>query len=298
MNADSLMKGMQIARVASATHPCRMWLPILLTILLTATLSTPAPVTAAAIYKCIDASGSTTYTGTACADDESTSRITRSATAVPGLDCRIARKFADKVIERMNSGDSSTELFDSYGGTGSLSPVIITMVSYIYSFDGDTLTAPSRIATLATERCQVGSFGPDAHHCTVYPTEFIQEQGGCDAALQDGSARAGNAPETVHSGESGAPQTASAPTAYALPALGEATPDAPAAYRPAPPASASSTGKPEGYTGSMSGTAECQERLKETLAETTRQMQAFPDEASQDMLRDRQRRLQMQLNRC
>ena len=198
----------------------------------------------------------------------------------------------------MNSGDSSTELFDSYGGTGSLSPVIITMVSYIYSFDGDTLTAPSRIATLATERCQVGSFGPDAHHCTVYPTEFIQEQGGCDAALQDGSARAGNAPETVHSGESGALQTASAPTAYALPALGEATPDAPAAYRPAPPASASSTGKPEGYTGSMSGTAECQERLKETLAETTRQMQAFPDEASQDMLRDRQRRLQMQLNRC
>lgn len=142
-------------------------------------LSTPAE---AAIYKCVTSTGDTTYTSTPCAQDQSTRRISRNAGVVAGLDCRIAQRLAFETSYRMKNGETSATIFDSYGGLNSLSSLVISLVSYVYSFEGNGDASVSRIAALATEHCQVGSFGAGARRCDTYPSEFIERLGGCSAA--------------------------------------------------------------------------------------------------------------------
>ncbi len=136
----------------------------------------------AAIFKCVSSAGDTTYTSTPCAQNQSTRRISSSASLVPGLDCRIAQRLAFETSHRMKKGDSSATIFDGFGGLNSLSPLVISLVSYVYSFEGNSDVSAARIATLATEHCQVGSFGTQARHCDAYPYEFIERLGGCSAA--------------------------------------------------------------------------------------------------------------------
>ncbi len=142
-------------------------------------LSTPAE---AAIFKCVTSAGETTYTSMPCAQDQSTRRISSNASIVPGLDCRIAQRLAFETSYRMKKGETSATVYDSYGGLNSLSPLVISLVNYVFSFEGNEEASASRIATLATEHCQVGSFGPKARHCDTYPYEFIERLGGCSAA--------------------------------------------------------------------------------------------------------------------
>ena len=142
-------------------------------------LSTPAE---AAIFKCVTSAGETTYTSTPCAQDQSTRRISRNASTVPGQDCRIAQKLAFETSYRMKKGETSATIYDGYGGLNSLSPLVISLVNYVYTFEGNNDVSASRIATLATEHCQVGSFGSKARHCDSYPYEFLERLGGCSAA--------------------------------------------------------------------------------------------------------------------
>ena len=142
-------------------------------------LSTPAE---AAIFKCVTSAGETTYTSTPCAQDQSTRRISSNASTVPGQDCRIAQRLAFETSYRMKKGETSATIYDGYGGLNSLSPLVISLVNYVYTFEGNNDVSASRIATLATEHCQVGSFGSKARHCDSYPYEFLERLGGCSAA--------------------------------------------------------------------------------------------------------------------
>lgn len=135
-----------------------------------------------AIYKCIDPSGNTTYTGTPCEPEESSTRISGTARALPTMDCRVLVKLADETAQRMLSGESSADMIDSYGGMNQLSGVFMEMLSYIYTFKGNTSVTPERIADLSADRCRAGSFGAVGYDCAVYPPAFIEKHGGCAAA--------------------------------------------------------------------------------------------------------------------
>lgn len=134
----------------------------------------------AAFYKCVDARGATSYGQTPCP-------LSASGERLPGdreratLDCRIARNFLWQTAQAMHEGDPSHVVFDRYGGIDSVSPSVIAIINYAYTYRGNTDTSPDRVAALGTRRCQAGAFG--RVDCSVFPTRFIAELGGCAAAL-------------------------------------------------------------------------------------------------------------------
>ncbi len=260
---------------------CERCLMLALGMVLAVIMSMTSLPASAAIYKCIDATGNTTYTSNPCAPDESTSRISKSASVLPVLDCRVARKFADDTAERMLAGESSGDLFNHYGGMNSTSAFVKNLVSYVYSFEGSEGVSQSRIAQLSTERCQVGSFGPVGRRCDVFPVEFIEEQGGCDKA-QGLTSR-------VSSNDSAA--------GYALPALGEANPDAPRQYA-APAGSATRSTPNTSLATTRDLRTDCQQRLTRSIEQTVAQMQKAQDTKTQDRLTRRHRQLRSQMTRC
>ncbi|MGQ7846146.1 hypothetical protein ACUNV4_16805 [Granulosicoccus sp. 3-233] len=250
-------------------------------------VSTPAT---AAIFKCVSASGDTTYTSAPCAHDESTRRISSSATAVAGLDCRIARKLAFDTTRRMKQGESSESLFDTHGGMDSLSPEVMGLISYIYTFRGNEAVSAGRIATLATERCQVGSFGANVRRCETYPFEFVQQLGGCEAARGESdniAERAGTDSE----------QPQALPVAADEPAVGAAVPTRYAAPS-APTASIDDSAARAAATRAVNERASCRQRISETIENTNGRMQNGSSTADQDRIRALHRQLRMQLARC
>lgn len=311
MNADKVHTHFAYTADAHTTEPVTasasdrpLLQALIFTLLLACALSLPTSA-GAAIYKCVDSSGNTTYTGSPCAQDESTRRISKTATAVPGLNCQIARKYAFETTNRMKNGESSEQVFDSYGGINSQSPFVIGLTSYIFSFDGNAAASASRITTLATERCQVGSFGTQTATCDTYPYEFIEKLGGCDAAL-DRNGSNSHSPEATASPLDSATQTAmletDLPKTYTPPELGKAT----AAVQHNGWTGANSQTRPSGMNGingldsDASGGEQnsCQSRIGQSLAETARQMQASQSVAGQEQLRERMRQLKKQLGRC
>lgn len=236
----------------------------------------------AAIFKCVSAAGDTTYTSTPCAHDESTRRISNTAAAVAGLDCRIARKLAFDTTRRMKQGESSASVFDSHGGMDSLSPLVMGLISYIYTFDGNDKVSANRIATLATERCQVGSFGANARRCEVYPYEFVEQLGGCDAARDESRSAA----EQTAAGQTGADP---------IPATGTAIP---ASYEPPAAVPAIDTSARAAAANAIDARSNCRQRLTQTLENTNARMQGGASTAEQERLRAQQRQLRMQLARC
>ncbi len=248
-------------------------------------ISFAAPASAA-IFKCVSAAGDTTYTSTPCAHDESTRRISNTAAAVAGLDCRIARKLAFDTTRRMKQGETSASVFDSHGGMDSLSPLVMGLISYIYTFDGNDKVSANRIATLATERCQVGSFGANARRCEVYPYEFLEQLGGCDAARDESRSAAE---------QTAAGQTRALPGADLIPATGTATP---ASYEPPAAVPAVDTAAQAAAARAIDARSNCRQRLNQTLENTNTRMQNGASTAEQERLRAQQRQLRMQLARC
>ena len=248
---------------------------------------------AAAIYKCVSAAGETTYTSAPCAHEESTQRISSNATAVAGLDCRIARKLAFDTSGRMKQGENSTAVFDSHGGMDSLSPLVIGLISYIYTFEGNDAVSASRIATLATDRCQVGSFGPSARHCESYPHEFVQQLGGCEAARDESSDTATQSTTTAQTGQP--PKVSVSATE---PAMGAASAVEPTRYAPPASSSGNKTDDVIAATRSVNERATCRQRLSTTLQTVSRGQGSDASSLEQQQLQALQRQLRMQLARC
>jgi len=223
----------------------------------------------ATIFKCVDANGNTTYTGSPCAIDESAQRISKSATAVSGQDCRVARTFSQAISKRLKQGESSASVFESFGGINSLTPATIGLISYIYTFQGNDRASASRIATLAADRCEIGTFGPAASRCDAYPHEFIQAAGGCNAA-HDGV--------KVHE-----------------PTLGAASPANSKQY--SPPGN-NDAQRAYSATAAKSAREECRQRIAENIANTVRSMNESLPARTMELLRMRHRNLRTQLNHC
>ncbi len=140
----------------------------------------PSPA-AAAVYRCIDAGGGTTYTQTPCPVGATAAALRGvAATGSTTRDCRIARNFARRAASDMRAGSTSGGFLDAHGGLDRLSPLAIGIANYVWTFRGDTDTSVDRIATLAADRCTADSFG--AADCARFPTEFIDGLGGCRAA--------------------------------------------------------------------------------------------------------------------
>lgn len=245
----------------------------------------------AAIYKCVSADGDTTYTSAPCPHDESTQRISRRATAVAGLDCRIAHHLALDTARRMVGGESSSSLLDSHGGIDSVSPLVIGMISYIYTFQGNERVQASRIASLATERCRVGAYGSATNDCNRYPREFIHQLGGCSAARAETPAG-----DLLTSDDEGL----STQGHGTLPAIGAARPDSSTRYT-VPSAAAPVNDQAASWAAaveSVNARNACKQRIGDTLSETGNRLELAESTQEQLQLQALQRQLRLQIARC
>lgn len=144
--------------------------------------SLAAPNTAkAAIYKCLGSDGEVSYNQTACpVEAEIAKLINTDSTSKANYDCRIANNFARKTALTMRSGQSSGDLFLSYGGIDAIPRTAIGVINYVYTHIGNIDTKASRVAALSAARCSAGSYGPV--DCDDFPYDFIAELGGCEMA--------------------------------------------------------------------------------------------------------------------
>ena len=256
--------------IASAALPC----------LLSMLLYLPVSVQAG-IYKCIDASGGTTYSQTACPEQEQTANvITTYTSSVATQDCRIARNFAAQTTEQMKAGTTSGELFDQYGGIDSISGTAIAMINYVYTYKHNPRVSTDRITSLTTSRCKAGSFGEMS--CERFPYSFIADLGGCDAAALPGGRRMYN--------EDG----------YAANGYGQ-----PPAQFQSPQAQAAANAQRAAYSANelpaLSTTDQatmCKHRIATQLDSIGDQMRQRQSAQQQSSLRDRQRNLRKQLKAC
>ncbi len=267
----------------------------------------------AAIYKCVDDTGAVTYSGIACPVKESAQKITASAVAVDELDCRVARQLAVDTVTRMRSGVSAESVYNNHGGLDNLSPFVVSLIDYVYTFDGDQTIEPTRVITLTTDRCKIGAFGSNSTRCELYPYDFLQVLGGCSIAFEKTRQRiklanaytGSSAPpadplvgaslnQQPNQASQALPSVASAvyptqqnPEFYSLPPLAAAKPTV-----------TNSTSDSNTAPHSADAHAECQERLEEQLETTSTQMRNAQDIHVQDRLRRRHRHLRAQLTRC
>ncbi len=137
----------------------------------------------AAIFKCTDANGSVSYSQMPCPTTEQIQKVIASKSAKRvKVDCRIANNFARKTASQMRAGQSSGELFASYGGIDALPRTSIGVINYVYSHKDNTNTGVQRITALSAARCSAGSYGSVS--CDDFPYAFISDLGGCENATR------------------------------------------------------------------------------------------------------------------
>jgi len=135
----------------------------------------------AAIFKCVGSNGEVSYDQSPCpVEDETAKVISVGSKSKTKYNCRIANNFARKTAMGMRTGQSSGEVFDSYGGIDAIPRTAIGVINYVYTHKENINTGPQRITALSAARCSGGSYGPV--ECDDFPYGFISELGGCDAA--------------------------------------------------------------------------------------------------------------------
>jgi len=135
----------------------------------------------AAIFKCKDGSGNVSYSQTPCVGADETQKILANNTPKKqNIDCRIANNFARRTAMTMRAGQTSGDVFASYGGIDALPRTSIGVINYVYSHKDNTDTGVQRITALSAARCSGGSYGSVT--CDDFPYNFIAELGGCEAA--------------------------------------------------------------------------------------------------------------------
>lgn len=136
----------------------------------------------AKVYKCVDASGSTTYSQVPCPVEEKTAKVIKTATRANNVDCRIANNFARHTALGMKSGLTADATFNQYGGLDALPRTAIGVINYVYTHKENPNVEAQRIVALSAARCSGGSYGDVA--CDDFPYGFISQAGGCDAAAK------------------------------------------------------------------------------------------------------------------
>lgn len=157
-------------------------------------LSMPMPADAQ-IYKCIAADGSVSYSGSPCATDAKVSTVLKGSVAKAPIDCRLVSAFSSSVAQEMKTGTQSKDVIAQYGGMDSLSSTAESIISYVYSFQGESGTTLNRIVSLSEARCENGAFSR-ATDCQYFPPTYLAIMGGC-AVLKGEAAlvTASNEPE-------------------------------------------------------------------------------------------------------
>jgi len=137
----------------------------------------------AGVYKCLGPDGGTTYSQVPCAAEDTSSTVTEGIVRKQkSQDCRIANAFASETAVAMRRGTTSEQTFGKHGGIDSLSPTVVSLISYVYSFKSTPGVSADRIAGLSRARCQAGSFGDTS--CENFPLRYIANMGGCEMAAE------------------------------------------------------------------------------------------------------------------
>lgn len=222
----------------------------------------------AAIFKCVGADGEVSYNQIPCPVEEQTAKVmSTSSSNKTNFDCRIANNFARKTAMGMRSGQSSGDVFASYGGLDALPRTSIGVINYVYTHIENVDTGPQRIAALSAARCAAGSYGPVG--CEDFPYSFVADLGGCEAATQSTIAAPKAAAASAPADSSAATQNAGSQ------ALGVRT---------------------TADTGISS--ADCKDSVQSQLSALFSQMRSGQSASSQGKLKEQQKDLKAQLSGC
>lgn len=137
--------------------------------------------TLADIYKCVDADGLIAYSQAPCPGKPQLVKVDSqsASTDAVALDCRAAYRFAYETAQSMQSGTSSADAFDRYGGLDSMSRGSLNLINFVYGYRASNSMTAERIAGLAKSMCQSNSLQNVS--CDDLPISFTDKLGGCDA---------------------------------------------------------------------------------------------------------------------
>ena len=138
-----------------------MWLTNNFLVFLLLLLLLP-PDSEAAIYRCKDADGRTTYSQSPCPSGhtENQMRGLSSVSGSAGINgCSLVRSFAEDSFRRIRDDVTIDELLTEYGGVNYVSPVVLNIISYINSFHLNGNISQEKVGRLAHAKCSNGGFG-------------------------------------------------------------------------------------------------------------------------------------------
>ncbi len=143
----------------------------------------------AQVFKCKAEDGTLTYSQTPCSENPKP-EVAAAPAAEPDeqLDCSHAHTFAFETARSMQSGVTSAEIFQAYGGVDALSKGAIGIVNYVFSFRSTDQVSAERVAALTEVRCQARVLGDV--RCETLPRQFTKRFGGCDAGKEDDAVQA------------------------------------------------------------------------------------------------------------
>ena len=219
----------------------------------------------AAVYKCVDSDGAITYSQVPCRDDPEEVNVDAAGhdRGPEPVDCRHANRFAYETATNMRNGASSTDVFDRYGGLGSVSKGALNLINYVYGFRSDDSISPQRIAGLTQTMCEAGTLRDVS--CDDLPLQFTDGLGGCEAEEQDT-----DADQVI---------AEPAPT----------TPQFEQAVRP---------GQTAVQSSAEDAARRCRDSYQDQIERIDEQMRNGYSSAQGESLRDRRRNLREQMARC
>lgn len=129
---------------------------------LAALLLIPLDPAQAAVYRCKDASGATTYSQTPCKTgqtSQSMNHVQRTADPAMTSACSAAQRFAEVVYEKIQTGAAPDAVIDEYGGVNYINSATLNIINYIGTFRHQTETPVYQVSKLARSKCHNGGFG-------------------------------------------------------------------------------------------------------------------------------------------
>ena len=223
----------------------------------------------AQVFKCKEADGTLTYSQTPCSEDPEP-EVAAPPPEEPAeqLDCTHAHTFAFETARSMQSGITSAEVFQAYGGVDALSRGVIGIVNYVYSFRTSEQVSAERIASLTEVKCQAQALGDVS--CETLPRQFTKRFGGCNAEVESSTQQA----------------------AYAV--QGDGTFDTPVAT----PTAATVAGRPTSIAADKEAVEQCKKRYRDQIDAIDAEMRRGYSSEKGEVYRERLRGLTEKLRAC
>lgn len=131
----------------------------------------------AAVFRCVGADGTTTYSQTPCSTSAEKIVVDRSPGANGTADCAFAEKFIRSTSRLMRQGVNKDQLFNQLGGPSAFDAGATKIVHYVYQYQDTQNMSQDRITELAVAKCNAGSFG--GVNCESLPKSYTDAGGGC-----------------------------------------------------------------------------------------------------------------------